>query len=54
MGRLLHFVQLLTEKTHAANPQGEVIWYDSVTCEGKLKWQDELNDLNWWVTLESK
>jgi endo-beta-N-acetylglucosaminidase D len=26
-----------------------VIWYDSVTTEGKLKWQNELNQLNRWL-----
>lgn len=24
----------------------QVIWYDSVTVQGELKWQDELNELN--------
>lgn len=31
---------------HEANPVSQVIWYDSVTVEGKLEWQNELNDLN--------
>lgn len=26
--------------------QAQVIWYDSVTCKGKLIWQNELNDRN--------
>ncbi|KAF5283612.1 hypothetical protein FQR65_LT13818 [Abscondita terminalis] len=40
------FVKLLTEKIHVKRPGGLVIWYDSVTYEGKLKWQNELNDYN--------
>lgn len=43
---MLLFVKRLTEKMHAASEFGEIIWYDSVTKEGKLKWQNELNDLN--------
>ena len=44
MAKLL---RLLTEKTKAATGgAGEVIWYDSVTADGELKWQDELNEKN--------
>jgi endo-beta-N-acetylglucosaminidase D len=28
-------------------PRSQVIWYDAVTTEGKLIWQNTLNDLNW-------
>jgi endo-beta-N-acetylglucosaminidase D len=28
-----------------------VIWYDSVTKEGELKWQNELNSLNRWLVI---
>lgn len=31
---------------HQANPVSQVIWYDSVTIEGKLTWQNELNEFN--------
>lgn len=24
-----------------------VLWYDSVTCDGSLLWQNELNHKNW-------
>lgn len=27
-------------------PGGCVLWYDAVTTEGELKWQDTLNELN--------
>lgn len=27
-------------------PWAQVVWYDAVTVEGELKWQDTLNDLN--------
>ena len=28
------------------NPDSKVLWYDSVTVDGKLEWQNALNDLN--------
>ncbi|GAQ78794.1 mannosyl-glycoprotein endo-beta-N-acetylglucosaminidase [Klebsormidium nitens] len=43
---LVEFVRYLTETMHAAHPLGEVIWYDSVTTKGELKWQDSLTPLN--------
>lgn len=43
---LKHFVDRLTHKTRKEIPQGMVIWYDSVTVDGKLAWQNELNNLN--------
>lgn len=33
--------------------EAEVLWYDSVTVEGKLEWQNELNDNNRWVVCVS-
>ena len=27
-------------------PSGLVIWYDAVTVEGRLQWQDSLTELN--------
>ncbi|KAJ8890083.1 hypothetical protein PR048_009590 [Dryococelus australis] len=44
--RLEMFVKSLCTKLKLKVPHGEVIWYDSVTLDGKLKWQDELNDMN--------
>jgi len=43
---LMHLVEYLTQKTHEHIPQGRVIWYDSVTEDGKLLWQNELNTRN--------
>ena len=31
---------------HEAVPNSEVIWYDSVTIDRELKWQNQLNELN--------
>ena len=31
---------------HSRVPGSLVIWYDAVTMEGKLEWQDEVNGLN--------
>lgn len=45
-GLLKTFVRHLTIQMHARRPGSLVIWYDSVTCNGQLKWQNELNDLN--------
>lgn len=43
---LKHFVSFLTHQVRSKIRQGRVIWYDSVTYDGKLSWQNELNDLN--------
>ncbi|CRK96295.1 CLUMA_CG009715, isoform A [Clunio marinus] len=43
---LYYLVEYLTHKTHKEIKHGKVIWYDSVTCEGKLNWQNELNEEN--------
>uniref|UniRef100_A0A915JJB3 Mannosyl-glycoprotein endo-beta-N-acetylglucosaminidase n=1 Tax=Romanomermis culicivorax TaxID=13658 RepID=A0A915JJB3_ROMCU len=45
---LAYFVQKLTElcKMKLGNERSQVIWYDSVTINGDLKWQNELNELN--------
>jgi mannosyl-glycoprotein endo-beta-N-acetylglucosaminidase len=40
------FVKRIHRKLHDKIPHAEVIWYDSVTKEGKLEWQNELNHLN--------
>ncbi|XP_071527867.1 uncharacterized protein ENGase isoform X2 [Panulirus ornatus] len=44
--QLINFVQRLTLAMKDYCPNAAVIWYDSVTIEGKLDWQNELNDLN--------
>ena len=31
---------------HQRIPGSKVIWYDSVTTTGQLKWQNTLNELN--------
>ncbi|KAL9691938.1 hypothetical protein QQ045_012366 [Rhodiola kirilowii] len=45
---LKEFVSHLTEKMHAGVANSLVIYgqYDSVTIDGKLSWQDQLNDNN--------
>lgn len=43
---LLHLVESLTQRMKRTNPEALVLWYDSVTIQGKLEWQDELNELN--------
>lgn len=46
VSRLERFVELIHRKLHDKIPYAEVIWYDSVTGKGELKWQNELNSLN--------
>ncbi|KAL4853952.1 Cytosolic endo-beta-N-acetylglucosaminidase 2 [Chlorella vulgaris] len=44
---LLHFLRLLTQLMRQVAPGcSEVMWYDAVTIEGRLKWQNSLNALN--------
>lgn len=43
---MLNFVKYLTDKMHDAIEGSQVIWYDSVTVDGVLKWQNELNAKN--------
>lgn len=40
------FLRYLTAQLHQRVPGGLVLWYDSVTQSGQLKWQDELNEHN--------
>ncbi|KAL0299327.1 UNVERIFIED_CONTAM: Cytosolic endo-beta-N-acetylglucosaminidase 1 [Sesamum radiatum] len=40
------FVSYLSETMHSALPGSLVIWYDSVTVDGELSWQNQLNDKN--------
>ncbi|GJQ80903.1 hypothetical protein Trydic_g4720 [Trypoxylus dichotomus] len=43
---LQRFVQFLTDQLHAKKSNSYIIWYDSVTRDGKLQWQNELNEYN--------
>ncbi|CAF3433647.1 unnamed protein product [Rotaria sp. Silwood1] len=44
--RLLSFVAKLKLACEKIDPNSLVIWYDSVTIHGELKWQNQLNELN--------
>ncbi|CAL4091185.1 unnamed protein product, partial [Meganyctiphanes norvegica] len=44
--QLVKFSKMLTEAMHEISSQSLVLWYDSVIKDGKLIWQNELNDLN--------
>ncbi|KAG8644858.1 cytosolic endo-beta-N-acetylglucosaminidase 1 isoform X2 [Manihot esculenta] len=43
---LKEFVHHLTQTMHSSSPGSLVIWYDAITIDGKLKWQDQLNEKN--------
>ncbi|KAA8539540.1 hypothetical protein F0562_026232 [Nyssa sinensis] len=43
---LKEFVSHLTQTMHFSVPGSLVIWYDSITVNGDLKWQDQLNAHN--------
>lgn len=43
---LKEFVNHLAKTMHAAMPASLVIWYDAVTVDGNLSWQNQLNDRN--------
>nr|XP_037286765.1 cytosolic endo-beta-N-acetylglucosaminidase-like [Rhipicephalus microplus] len=43
---LKEFLEAITSETHRAVPGSLVIWYDSILLDGKLDWQNELNDKN--------
>lgn len=43
---LIQFCSSLTEKSKKMNENSKVIWYDSVLDNGKLHWQNELNEMN--------
>ncbi|ERL84702.1 cytosolic endo-beta-N-acetylglucosaminidase isoform X2 [Dendroctonus ponderosae] len=45
-GLLISFVDILTRKTHEQDSENVVIWYDSVTKNGELKWQNQLSSEN--------
>jgi len=44
--KLLDFLKFLTKEMHKTRPNSLVIWYDSIIIEGKIKYQNELNQLN--------
>ncbi|XP_043658707.1 cytosolic endo-beta-N-acetylglucosaminidase [Drosophila teissieri] len=46
MPSLYRFVRQLTTATESRVPHGRVFWYDSVTEDGQLRWQNELNSRN--------
>lgn len=41
-----YFLKRLKKELTLSGNHGHVIWYDSITKDGELKWQNELNDLN--------
>ncbi|KAI3470921.1 hypothetical protein Pfo_027584 [Paulownia fortunei] len=43
---LEEFVSHLSQTMHSSLPGSMVIWYDSVTVDGDLNWQNQLNDKN--------
>lgn len=43
---LAEWVQLLTSLSHSVQENSKIIWYDSITIDGKVAWQSQLNDLN--------
>ncbi|KAL5734444.1 hypothetical protein ACOSP7_032305 [Xanthoceras sorbifolium] len=43
---LKEFVSHLTNTMHSALPGSLIIWYDSVTINGMLSWQNQLNEKN--------
>uniref|UniRef100_A0A8C9T9V6 Cytosolic endo-beta-N-acetylglucosaminidase n=1 Tax=Scleropages formosus TaxID=113540 RepID=A0A8C9T9V6_SCLFO len=40
------FLRYLSDQTHERIPGSLILWYDSVLEDGKLQWQNELNDSN--------
>ena len=43
---MAEWLELLTTLAHSKNPNSQIIWYDSVTIEGKVRWQSQLNGSN--------
>ncbi|KAL5709799.1 mannosyl-glycoprotein endo-beta-N-acetylglucosaminidase [Ranunculus cassubicifolius] len=43
---LKEFVNHLTQTMHSSMPGSVIIWYDSVTIDGDLSWQNQLNQSN--------
>lgn len=53
--RLLEFLAYLRQRLHQAKSGALLIWYDSVIEDGRIWWQNELNDLNyrWFETTDA-
>ncbi|CAG8449878.1 6005_t:CDS:10 [Diversispora eburnea] len=45
--QVITFMNYFTQQMHKKKPGSLVLWYDSITKEGTLSWQDQLNDLNY-------
>jgi mannosyl-glycoprotein endo-beta-N-acetylglucosaminidase len=46
IANLLEFVRMLTDAMHRAVSHAKVLWYDAVTVNGTLEWQNALTPLN--------
>ncbi|CAK9803829.1 Cytosolic endo-beta-N-acetylglucosaminidase [Anthophora plagiata] len=46
INNLIYFLKYLRERIHEEIRDSEIIWYDSITNEGTLSWQNELNNKN--------
>ncbi|KAJ2960243.1 hypothetical protein NQZ79_g4372 [Umbelopsis isabellina] len=44
--QMVKLLKYLTDKIHSRIPHSKIIWYDSMTKEGDIKWQNTLNDMN--------
>jgi endo-beta-N-acetylglucosaminidase D len=40
---MIEFIRYLTNAMHTHIPGSKVVWYDSLTIQAKLRWQDQLN-----------
>ncbi|GMH45314.1 hypothetical protein BSKO_13271 [Bryopsis sp. KO-2023] len=43
---LQYFCENLTNRMHETIPHSMIVWYDAITIEGKLEWQDCLDEKN--------
>lgn len=43
---IVYFLRRLKNELVSVGNPGQIIWYDSVTKDGILAWQNELNNLN--------
>ncbi len=46
MDNLYIMLTVLVTGIHQRLPGSKVIWYDSVTTDGELKWQNKVNEKN--------